>query len=108
MTSVVHTVEINPQNGTSPPNCKKCRQNIFYNQLIEEHFSCNLSEHRTNWAVFDLPNYLKGVAMEHIKDDNKREIAIKGILNSNLTMKITVEALKDMVFTKKWKVGLTL
>jgi hypothetical protein len=46
--------------------------------------------------------------MEHIKDDNKREIAIKGILNSNLTKKITVEALKDMVFTKKWKVGLTL
>jgi hypothetical protein len=33
--------------------------------------------------------------MEHIKDDNKREIAIKGILNSNLSKKITVEALKE-------------
>ncbi|KMM38607.1 ATP-binding protein [Guptibacillus hwajinpoensis] len=63
--------------------------------LIEEEFNCNLSEHRSRWGNFDIPNHLKGIAMSQIRDDKKRDMAIKAKLNGQLTKKVTAEDLKE-------------
>ncbi|TMN21858.1 ATP-binding protein [Lentibacillus cibarius] len=70
-------------------------ENYIPPHLIDEHFECDLSKQLINWNDFDVPNYLKGVAMQYIKNDKKRENAIKGILNSTLTQKITADSLKQ-------------
>lgn len=70
-------------------------ENYIPPNLIEEEFDCDLSKYLINWKDFDVPKYLRGIAMTHIKDTKKREDAIKGILNSKLTKKITAELLKQ-------------
>ncbi|MEF3329672.1 ATP-binding protein [Oceanobacillus oncorhynchi] len=70
-------------------------ENYIPPYLIEEYFEYDLSNQLINWKNIDVPNYLKGVVMQNIKDDKKRENAIKGILNSTLTKKITADSLKQ-------------
>lgn len=70
-------------------------ENYIPPHLIEEQFGIDLSEQLIHWTNFDVPNYLKGIVMQDIKDDKKRENAIKGILNSTLTKKITADSLKQ-------------
>lgn len=70
-------------------------ENYIPPNLIEEQFECNLSEHYLEWDTFDIPNHLKGIVMQHIRDDKKREKAIKGMLNSTLTKKITADLLRQ-------------
>lgn len=64
-------------------------------KLIEDYFDCDLSSHKDNWDKFDIPKYLRNFAMPHIENLEKRENAIKGIINKTLVEKMTADDLKD-------------
>lgn len=69
-------------------------ENYIPISLLEDKFNIKMNKEK-NWKNEDIPKYLVEKVMLKITDINKRERAIKGILNKNLSKKITKEMLKE-------------
>jgi putative ATP-dependent endonuclease of the OLD family len=72
---------------------KREMENYIPPELIEEEFCINLDSEKMNWDNVDVPKLLVNKIMQHIKCSKKREEAIKGYLNGQLSRKITKEHL---------------
>lgn len=72
---------------------KREMENYIPPELIEEEFGINLDLEKMNWDNVDVPKLLVSKIMQHIKCSKKREEAIKGCLNGQLSKKITKEHL---------------
>ena len=72
---------------------KREMENYIPLELIEEEFGINLDSEKMNWDNVDVPKLLVNKIMQHIKCSKKREEAIKGYLNGQLSRKITKEHL---------------
>ncbi|ASA96118.1 ATP-binding protein [Anoxybacillus sp. FSL W8-0382] len=72
---------------------KREMENYIPPELIEEEFGINLDLEKMNWDNVDVPKLLVSKIMQRIKCSKKREEAIKGCLNGQLSKKITKEHL---------------
>lgn len=69
-------------------------ENYIPNNLIETEFGIEIVDNNDEWKKKDVPKFLRDKVLLHIPDINKREQAIKGILNKKLASKLTKEDLE--------------
>jgi len=87
-------VELNDGRRTGLNTNLREMENYIPNNLIETEFNIETVDNKDEWKEKDVPKFLRDKVFLNILDINKREQAIKGILNKTLASKLTKEYLE--------------